>query len=305
MRSAVRADTSSRRPVKTTRAATSGPSAAAWAWSASASEPSPTTASQVSGTARRMAGIASIRWRCPFSGSSRATTPSSGAEGGIPYSRRSAHGRTGPVNRDRSMPFGTTAKRAASRPSARTLRRDRLGRNDQPVHRRGERRQEPDVVVGADARRVDGGHDHRGAGRNRRPRPDHLRAEHVRVDEVDLLAPQPGHELADGDLVIGRVEDLDRDAQRSEALHGRAGREREGADLVSRSVEAEQQAGVALLRAAVAAGRQQLEDARARMAAGPMDPPMAGVRRAGDGALVVGLSHCPMLPPRTDPASGS
>ena len=138
---------------------------------------------------------------------------------------------------------------------------------------------------------MDRGHDHRGAGRNRRARPDHLRAEHVGVDEVDLLAPQPGHELADGDLVIGRVEDLDRDAQRSEALHRRAGREREGADLVSRSVEAEQQAGVALLRAAVAAGRQQLEHARARMAAGPMDPPMAGVRGAGDGALVIGLCH--------------
>ena len=169
------------------------------------------------------------------------------------------------------------------------LARDRLGRNDQPVHRRGERRQEPDVVVGSDARRVDGRHDHRGAGGDRRPRPDHLGAEHVRVDEVDLLAPQPGHELADGDLVIGLVEHLDRDAERAEALHGRAGRQREGADLVSRSVQAEQQSGVALLGAAVAAGREQLEDPRARMAAGPMNPPMPGVRRAGDGALVVGL----------------
>jgi hypothetical protein len=31
------------------------------------------------------------------------------------------------------------------------------------------------------------------------------------------------------------------------------------------------------------------------MAAGPMNPPMPGVRRTGDGALVVGLSHRPML----------
>ena len=142
---------------------------------------------------------------------------------------------------------------------------------------------------------MDGRHDDRGAGGDRRPRPDHLGAEHVRVDEVDLLAPQPGHELADGDLVIGRVEHLDRDAERAEALHGRACRQREGADLVSGSVQAEQQSGVALLGAAVAAGREQLEDARARMAAGPMDPPMPGVRRTGDGALVVGLSHRPML----------
>ena len=142
---------------------------------------------------------------------------------------------------------------------------------------------------------MDGRHDHRGAGGDRRPRPDHLGAEHVRVDEVDLLAPQPGHELADGDLVIGRVEHVHRDAERAEALHGRARRQREGADLVSGSVQAEQQSGVALLGAAVAAGREQLEDARARMAAGPMDPPMPGVRRTGDGALVVGLSHRPML----------
>jgi len=69
---------------------------------------------------------------------------------------------------------------------------------------------------------MDGRHDDRGAGGDRRPRADHLRAEHVRVDEVDLLAPQPGHELADGDLVIGLVEHLDWDAQRTEPLNSRA-----------------------------------------------------------------------------------
>ncbi len=135
---------------------------------------------------------------------------------------------------------------------------------------------------------MDGGHDHRRAGGDGRASPDHLGAEHVGVDEVDLVVAQPAGELAHGDLVIGRVQDVHGQAERPEALDGGAGGEGEGAHVVSAAVEAQQEPGVALLGAAVAAGRQQLEDPGSRMASGPMDPPMAGVRRAGDGALVVG-----------------
>ena len=108
------------------------------------------TASQVSGTARRTAGMASMRNRCPFSGSSRATTPSSGADGEM-NSPRSAHGRTGPLKRERSIPFGTTANAGAVPALRADLALDRLRRDDQPVHRRGERRQQPHVLGGADA----------------------------------------------------------------------------------------------------------------------------------------------------------
>ena len=88
-RSAVMALTSSRRPVKTIRPATRRPRAAAWAFRASASEPSPTMTSQASGAASRIAGMASMRWRWPFSGSRRATTPISRASCGMPNSPRS------------------------------------------------------------------------------------------------------------------------------------------------------------------------------------------------------------------------
>jgi len=72
---------------------------------------------------------------------------------------------------------------------------------------------------------VDGGHDHRRPGRQRGPRAHHLGAEHVSVDEVDLLAAQPGGELADRGLVIGLVDDVHRDPQPSNPLHGAPGGE--------------------------------------------------------------------------------
>ncbi len=113
---------------------------------------------------------------------------------------------------------------------------------------------------------MDGGHDHRRAGGNGGAGPDHLGAEHVGVDEVDLVVAQPAGELADGELVIGRVDDVDRDTQRPQPLDGRAGGQREGAHVVSATIQSQQEPGVALLGAAVPAGRQQLEDARTRMA---------------------------------------
>ena len=296
VRSAVRAETSSRRPVNTTRPATGSPREAARARNASASEPSPTMASQ-------------RRWQPPRG--SRAW-PRSGSGGPSPAPgarrRRAAERRAECRTRGRSahVGAGTCEARevdavgddgesgAAPRPSARDLAANAVGRHDQPIHRRRERREQRDVLGRADARRVDGGHDHRRPGRDRRARAEHLGAVHVGVDEIDLLAPQPGRELADGELVIGLVEDVDRDAQPLQALDRRAGREGEGADLVAGSVQAQEQPGVALLGAAVAAGRQQLEDPRPRMAPGPMDPPMPRVRRAGDGALVVGRARPPV-----------
>ena len=70
---------------------------------------------------------------------------------------------------------------------------------------------------------MDGGHDHRRARGQRGAGADHLGAVHVRVDEVDLLAPQPGGELTDGGLVIGLVNDLDLQTQPPQPLHGAAG----------------------------------------------------------------------------------
>ena len=105
------------------------------------------------------------------------------------------------------------------------------------------------------------------AGGDGRPGAEHLGAVHVRMDEIDLLAPQPGRELADGDLVIHLVEHVHRHAEGPEALDRRAGRQRQGADVVAGSVQPQQEPGVRLLGAAVAAGREQLQHARARMAA--------------------------------------
>ena len=236
-----------------------------------------------------------MRWRWPFSGSRRATTPISRASCGIPNSERRPHRGAGVAKRERSTPFGMTANRAPARPSAETLRRmlseGTIRRSIDGVSDARSGR----VLRRANARRVDGRHDDGRPGRDGRPRSEHLGPIHVGVDEVDLLAPEPCGELADRELVIGLVEDVDRHSQRAQALDRGARRKREGADLVARTVEAEEQPGVALLGAAVAAGRQQLQDPRPRMAPGPMDPPVARVGRSGDGALVVGYSR-PMRP---------
>jgi hypothetical protein len=60
---------------------------------------------------------------------------------------------------------------------------------------------------------VDGRHNHGHAGRDGSPNADHLGAVHVRMDEIDLHAPQPGGKLADGELVIGVVDDVHRQAK--------------------------------------------------------------------------------------------
>jgi hypothetical protein len=86
---------------------------------------------------------------------------------------------------------------------------------------------------------MDGGHDDRRAGRYSGSRAEELGAVHVRVDEVDLLPPQPRGKRADGHGVIGLVQDLDGHAQPSQPLDCRAGGEREGAHVVAGSVQAE------------------------------------------------------------------
>ena len=198
VRSAVMEVTSSRRPVKTTRSATRRPRASACARSAlplgSLTDDGQPCAPDGDS---RIEGIASIRCRWPFSASSRATTPMSGESPGMPSSRRRAHGCPGAPKRDRSTPLGMTANRAPWRPSDANLSRDAVGRHDQTVHRRRQRREERRVLRRPNARGVDGGHDDRRAGRHRRPRSEHLGAVHVGVDEVDLLAPQPSRELPD------------------------------------------------------------------------------------------------------------
>ena len=214
VRSAVRAETSSRRPVNTTRSETARPRDAAWARSASASEPSPTIASQASGAASRIIGIAAIRNRWPFSGSRRATTPISGACRGMPNSSRIRQAGTG-----RREPLEIDAVRddreaGVSASLATHLVLDARRRNDQPIHPRRQRRQQRDVLGRADARGVDGGHDHRRAGGDGRASPDHLGAEHVGVDEVDLVVAQPAGKLSHGQRVVALVQDIHGEAER-------------------------------------------------------------------------------------------
>ena len=79
---------------------------------------------------------------------------------------------------------------------------------------------------------------------------DHLGAKHVGVDQIDLVAAQVGRELSNGRLVIGLVDHVHVHPQPVQALHRRALAQGERADVVSRAVEAEQEAGIALLGAA-------------------------------------------------------
>ena len=164
---------------------------------------------------------------------------------------------------------------------------DARRRHDQSVHVRSQPRQRGLVIGRAHARGVDGGHDHRRPGGDGGAGADDLGAEHVGVDEVDLVAPQPGGELPDGELVIGLVEDVDGDAQAPEARDRRAGRQGEGAHVVAGAVEAQQEAGVALLRPAVATGGEELQDPGAVMTTGPMRPPRPAVFGAADGSFVI------------------
>ncbi len=119
-RSAVMALMSSRRPVKMILSRAGSGRARAWARSSSHWEPSPTMASQVRGARSTISGMASMRKRCPFSASRRATTPSRTSVHGMPYSSRRPHGGAGSANRERSTPLGTMLN-GATRPSWRTL----------------------------------------------------------------------------------------------------------------------------------------------------------------------------------------
>ena len=185
--------------------------------------PRPRSPARSPGAAARTDGIAAIRWRCPFSASSRATTPISGVLARDAVSRRAAsRAATGTSKRDRSTPLGMTVNAAAAAALGRHLGQDRLGRHDQSVHRRRQRGQRGHVLRRADARRVDGGHHDRRPGGQGGARADHLGAVHVGVDEVDLLAAQLCRQLADGGLVIGLIQDLDLQAQPAQALHGTA-----------------------------------------------------------------------------------
>ena len=71
-----------------------------------------------------------------------------------------------------------------------------------------------------DPRGVHGRHDDRRSRGHGSPGPDHLGAEHVRVEQVDLLAAQVGGELVDRRLVIGLIDDLDLEAQPPQPLDG-------------------------------------------------------------------------------------
>ena len=72
---------------------------------------------------------------------------------------------------------------------------------------------------------MDGGHDHGRPGRHAGPGADHLGAEHVRVDQVDLVPSQVASQLADGGLVIGLLDDIHRQPEPIESLHRRTTRE--------------------------------------------------------------------------------
>ncbi len=168
------------------------------------------------------------------------------------------------------------------------LLRNGLRGNQQVVHERRELGQGLHVLRGADPRGVDGGHHHRGAGRNGGPGANHLGAVHVGVDQVDLVAAQVGGQLADGGLVICLVDDVDLHPQLVQTLHRGSPREGERAHVVPGTVQAQEQPAVALLGSPGPARGQQLQDARAQVPAGAVRAPMAAVLRPGYGALVVG-----------------
>ena len=211
VRSAVRAETSSRRPVKTIRSETARPKRRRLRRAAHR-PPSPRRRWRARRPVRRRGSSA---W--PRSG----TDGPSRARGARP--RRSAARARGMPNSSRIRQAGSGRREAREIDAVRDdgeagafaslaahLVLDARRRNDQPIHPRRERRQERDVLRRANPRGVDGGHDHRRAGGDRRASPDHLGAEHVGVDEVDLVVAQPAGELADGELVVGLVEDVDR-----------------------------------------------------------------------------------------------
>ena len=217
--SPVMAATSSRRPVKTIRSRAGAGSAAAWARSSASSEPSPTITSQASGAAQdgrhRVDQVAMPLLRLEAGDHAQQRRAAGNAELAAECAGGDRQVESGQVD-----PVGNDAERSRAAALGAHLGLDRGGRHDQPIHDRRECRQRGDILRRADARRVDGRHHHRRAGRQRRAGADHLGAVHVGMQEIDLVTSQVGGQLTDSSLVIGLVDQVDLQAQPMEPLHG-------------------------------------------------------------------------------------
>ena len=111
---------------------------------------------------------------------------------------------------------------------------------------------------------------------------DRLGAVHVGVDDVGADLGQVRRQRADGDRVVGLVDDQDVDAGALELADGTPRRERDDRDVVARRVDAGDQRVEVLLGAAVGAGREDLDDADRPPPAsvGRVDGLEAGIERA-------------------------
>ena len=151
--------------------------------------------------------------------------------------------------------------------------------------------QERLVLGGADPAGVDGRDQVRpavadlGEGQDRSGR-DGLGAVHVGVDDVGPDLGQVRGERADGDRVVGIVDDEDRDRRALELAHGAAGRHGDDRHVVAARVDPGDERLEVLLGAPVRAGRDDLDDADP--VAGqdrPLDGLETGVRGARGGHL--------------------
>ena len=167
---------------------------------------------------------------------------------------------------------------------------DHLGDRDELVDVRRQLAQELAVLLGADAARVDGrddvrpaladlGEGHRCAGA------DGLGPEHVVVDDLRALLGEVRGQRADGDRVVRLVDDEHREARLLELADGTPRGERHDRDVVAAVIHAGHERVQVLLRAAVGAGREDLDDADASAAdeRRALDDLEAGIRR-GRGA---------------------
>ena len=161
---------------------------------------------------------------------------------------------------------------------------DRVRDHDQVIDRGRQPLELLLVLARADARRVDGRDHPRApvaglADRDHRLGAHDLRAVHVVVDDVGADVDQVGGEDPGRDGVVGLVDHAHRDPEPLELAHGAARRQRDHRDLVSLAVHARDQVVDVLLRAAVGAGREDLDDADALRAprGGPPDRGEAGV----------------------------
>ena len=182
----------------------------------------------------RTSGQASSRVGWPFSGSRRATTPTTGAPAGMPYSV---------VERAARLLLGVALEvdavvdevdRGADAALVIELADDRARDGDQAVHPRGEAAQELAILLGPDAARVDRADDERAGPTGRREGPRGLRAHdlgpvHVVVDDVGLDGGEVRRDGLDRRVVGHVVEDAHVHARALDAAHARAAREGEHA----------------------------------------------------------------------------